>query len=134
MFHERLKSLRLERKMTQQELGNALGIPRGTMAGYESIREPDVATLRRMADYFGVSVDYLVGSTDIRQPAGSDSLRLPQILVTLAELANSEASISEIMAELPGLSTDQLNRVVGYIQALRAVSDSPNIAILEKRA
>ncbi len=134
MFHQGLKSLRLERKMTQQELGEALGIPRGTMAGYESLREPDVATLRRIADYFDVSVDYLVGATDVRQPARSDSFQLPQILITLTDLASSKASISEIMAALPGLSNDQLNRVVGYIQALRAVSENPNVPILEKRA
>lgn len=134
MFHQRLKSLRLERKMTQQELGDALGIPRGTMAGYESLREPDVATMRKMADYFGVSVDYLVGATDVRQPARSDSFQLPQILITLTDLANSKASVSEIMAELPELSNDQLNRVVGYIQALRAVSDNPDVSILEKHA
>ena len=134
MFHQRLKSLRLERKMTQQELGDALGIPRGTMAGYESLREPDVATMRKIADYFGVSVDYLVGATDVRQPARSDSFQLPQILITLTDLANSNASVSEIMAELPELSNDQLNRVVGYIQALRAVSDNPDVSILEKHA
>lgn len=134
MFHQRLKSLRLERKMTQQELGDALGIPRGTMAGYESLREPDVATMRKMADYFGVSVDYLVGATDVRQPARGDSFRLPQIIVTLTNLANSKASVTEIMAVLPDLSDEQLNRVIGYIHALRAVSDNPDVSVLEKNA
>lgn len=134
MFHQRLKSLRLERKMTQQELGDALGIPRGTMAGYETIREPDVATMRKIAAFFNVSVDYLVGATDVRQPARGDAFQLPQILITLTALASSKASISEIMDALPGLSNDQLNRVVGYIQALQSIPDGSDVSILEKHA
>ena len=90
--------------------------------------------MRKMANYFGVSVDYLVGATDVRQPACHDSFQPPQILITLTDLANSKASVSEIMAALPDLSNDQLNRVIGYIQALQAVSENPDIPILEKNA
>ncbi|EAX47536.1 putative prophage repressor [Thermosinus carboxydivorans Nor1] len=62
MLGERLKSLREQKGITQQEMADILGIARGTYAHYEiDRREPDNATLSRLADFFGVSVDYLLG-------------------------------------------------------------------------
>ena len=132
MLSKRLRMLRRERDMTQQELGDAVGIARATIAGYEAGREPDLGKLRDLAAYFNVSVDYLVGASDIRQPARPDSFTLPEILVTLTDLANTQASAAEIMAALPDLSEAQLNRVVGYIQALQNLPDDSNVAIWEK--
>lgn len=51
-----------EKNKKQIDLANYLGISKSTMSLYASgKREPDVATLIRIADYFGVSVDYLIG-------------------------------------------------------------------------
>lgn len=62
---ERLKLVRSNKKLTQEELSNKLGIHRSTYAGYESgHREPDINTLQKLADFFEVSIDYLSGRTD----------------------------------------------------------------------
>lgn len=51
-----------EKNKKQIDLANYLGISKSTMSLYASgKREPDIATLIRIADYFGVSVDYLIG-------------------------------------------------------------------------
>lgn len=64
-FGERLKSLRLERDMTQEQLAQVLNVTRPTIAGYETKRkQPDFDKLSRIADFFSVSVDYLLGRTD----------------------------------------------------------------------
>lgn len=65
MFAERLKAVREERGITQSQLAEALGVGRATIAGYEAgnRREPDYATLTKLADFFGISVDWLLGRT-----------------------------------------------------------------------
>ena len=65
MFPKRLKELRAGREMSQQELADALHIARSTLASYEvGDREPDFETAGRLADFFGVSVDYLLGHSN----------------------------------------------------------------------
>lgn len=65
MFNEKLRQLRKDKKITQKELSNILGIAQTTYAGYETGRyEPDFKTLIVIADYFMVSIDYLLGRYD----------------------------------------------------------------------
>ena len=65
MFSNILKSLRIQQKKTQQEIADFLGITRQGYAKYENdLGEPDNSTLSKLADYFDVSTDYLLGRTD----------------------------------------------------------------------
>lgn len=65
MFPQRLKSLRLAKKLTQQNMADLLGITRQGYGKYESGQsEPDNETLQKFADFFDVSVDYLLGRTN----------------------------------------------------------------------
>ena len=62
-FNDRLKQLRLSSGKTQQELADELGISPSAIGMYEQgRRQPDRATLILMSEYFGVSVDYLLGA------------------------------------------------------------------------
>lgn len=64
MFDKRLKQLREETGLTQEELAKKLNISRGTYAHYETgKREPNFETLQSLASYFEVSVDYLLGNS-----------------------------------------------------------------------
>ena len=61
----RLKELRKLRKMTQQRLAIELNMNKNTISRYESgEREADYQTLIRFADFFNVSIDYLLERTD----------------------------------------------------------------------
>ena len=65
VFSERIKELRLERGMTQEEVGKLIGVKRYSVYGYEKGNNyPEVPGLIALADYFGVSTDYLLGRTD----------------------------------------------------------------------
>ena len=61
----RIRELRKARRITQLKMALDLDMSQNTISRYESgEREPGIAELIRSADYFRVSIDYLVGRTD----------------------------------------------------------------------
>lgn len=64
---DRMKKLREEKGLMQQDVCNALDIEQSTLANYENNRRvPKTDILIEIANYYGVSLDYLVGRTDDR--------------------------------------------------------------------
>lgn len=62
---ERLRYLIRERGLDQKQFAELFGLKISTLNGYvTNYRTPDVELQKRFADYFGVSVDYLIGRTD----------------------------------------------------------------------
>ena len=65
-FKERLKSLRKERKLTQSALGSILNYGYTAISNYESGRnEPSITDLKKIAEFFDVSMDYLLCVNDL---------------------------------------------------------------------
>lgn len=61
-FPTKLKEARKSCNMTQDEIAKELGIARGNIANYETgRREPDLETLAKLANYYNVSTDWLLG-------------------------------------------------------------------------
>ncbi|MFY9177134.1 MAG: helix-turn-helix transcriptional regulator [Caldicoprobacterales bacterium] len=68
-FPERLAKLRMEFNMTQKELADKIGVSRAAIGMYEiGRRDPDTDTIIKLTKIFGVSADYLMGISDIRNP------------------------------------------------------------------
>ena len=64
----RLKELRKEKKISQLKLAFDLNMNQNTISRYENgEREADYETLIKFADYFDVSLDYLLGRSDIKR-------------------------------------------------------------------
>ncbi len=69
-FGERLEYLIEERELTQRQVSNDLHIAPTTLNGYiKGNREPDYGTLIRIAEYFEVTIDYLLGVANVRRYA-----------------------------------------------------------------
>jgi len=65
---ERLKELRKERSLRQEQVAVAVDISMSAYCNYEQgKREPIASVLERIADYYDVSVDYLLGRSDDRK-------------------------------------------------------------------
>ena len=63
-----LKLLRQEYGISQQKLADVIGVSQPSINKYENHNiEPEIEILKRMADYFNTSIDYIVGHTDIRR-------------------------------------------------------------------
>ena len=68
VFRRRLKAIRVENGLKQHEVAIYLGLCDGGYRCYEQGRGyPDVPRLYKLAEYFNVSIDYLLGRTDKRE-------------------------------------------------------------------
>ena len=72
-FAERLKELRKEKHLTVEQLANNIGSAKSTISRYENGREPKGDIIRLLTEYFNVSIDYLMGVSDIRTPNSEDN-------------------------------------------------------------
>lgn len=67
-FSERIKELRKEKGLSQEDVGSVIGVKKYAIYSYEKGRAcPDMKGLIALADYFDVSMDYLAGRTDVRE-------------------------------------------------------------------
>lgn len=84
MIGETLKTLRDEKGLTLKQMGEILGVSHMTYQRYEK-NDTDVSTdmLTKLADFYGVSADYLLGRTEIKAMAGTSPAE--QLDVTAAE-------------------------------------------------
>ncbi|HUX14336.1 MAG TPA: cobalamin-dependent protein [Spirochaetia bacterium] len=86
-FSSRLKEIRKDKHLRQKDLADALGLAQTTIANYEQgTRFPDEPTLSRVADFFGVSLDFLMGRS-VRRSAKTGGEELPREPVRLGTSA-----------------------------------------------
>ena len=84
-FGQRLRSLVQEHGVRREELAQYLGVHWRTIYHYETDkREPNIAQLVALADFFNVSLDYLVGRTDDPTPPSAARRHRSRIRRTLA--------------------------------------------------
>ena len=70
-----LKELRKSRKLLQKDLARYLQVAESTYSYWEQGKfEPDTETLKKLADYFNVSVDYLLGRTENKETVSTENL------------------------------------------------------------
>lgn len=69
MYENRLRDLREDRDLPQKELAALLRVHQTTYSDYElgKLNIP-IASLHTLADFYGVSIDYLLGRTDVKTP------------------------------------------------------------------
>ena len=110
----RLKLLRKELKKTQTDIANVLGITVSAYGNYElGQREPDNANLVKLARYFNVSTDYLLGLSDERSPKQS-----------IQQSSNLTSRESQLLSVFNSLSPSEQGEVLGFAKGLANKSQS----------
>ncbi|GKH49321.1 hypothetical protein CE91St46_04320 [Eubacteriales bacterium] len=66
VFSDRLRELRLEAEEKQSDIAALLGVSVQSYSAYEASREPNYTLLRKIADHYGVTIDYLLGKENCR--------------------------------------------------------------------
>lgn len=69
MKYETIRSLRIDREYTQKQIADYLHICQNTYSQYElGILHYPVEVIVKLADFYGVSTDYLLGRTNVKEP------------------------------------------------------------------
>lgn len=98
-FGTRFKALRTEKKLTQDKIAEIFFLNKSSISRYESDKQlPEPASLQKFADYFDVSIDYLMGVSDTRTNAAKGNKKLSNkaerdIGITLDNFRNELLSI-----------------------------------------
>lgn len=114
MIGARLKGLRQEKSITQNELGAILGVGKTTISQYESeTRSPDTNMLQRIADFFDVTTDYLLGRTD--NPNTIMLEYIPEVL------RNEDVELIEMVKEAKesGLTKSELEEILEFARKMK---------------
>ena len=94
-INQTILELRKERGLSQKSVADAVGISQSTIAKIEINRnEATASTIRKLADFFGVSADYLLGRSD-------EYLGAVPVLPTAPQLSAEEREIITMYASLP---------------------------------
>ena len=68
-FGNRIKELRCEKELTQQQFATIFYLNKSSISRYEKDKQiPEMETLLRISHFFNVSLDYLIGNSDIKNP------------------------------------------------------------------
>lgn len=100
---ERLKKLRLEKGISQTDLAKKFNIARSTLSQYESNqRTPSDEMKVKLSEYFNVSLDYLLGKTDLENHENKE--------ITIA--LNSDIDYDD----LPQEARDEIYNFIDYVR------------------
>lgn len=107
---EILAALRKERNIGQKELAIYLNVSTGTVSNYEhNVHSPDLAAISRLADYFGVTADYLLGRTSCRYD--------PRLLNRRISTEYTVTDIVDLVLTFDGATADKLMEYARFLQA-----------------
>ncbi|RKN85666.1 helix-turn-helix domain-containing protein [Paenibacillus ginsengarvi] len=117
---DRIAYLREKRGLTQEELSIKLGISRASLSHYETNRrQPDYETLRNIANFFDISLDYLLGRTNNPQTVLDRDIR---DFVDSLELSD-EKILEKFMLTIDGrkLTPEEAKRFIAFVRAERSM-------------
>lgn len=114
----RLKELRKERKLTQVEIANYLGVENPTISNYELGKsEPAASLLQRLADFYGVQVEWLITGRGQKYKWGEPPV-VPQL----------EYRVIPVISNIPAGYPAKVNKE--QVQ-WEAISDKPEFALID---
>lgn len=120
-FSNRLKILRKEKNLTQKEIAKKIGIGPSSMSNYEQgTRFPDKATLKLIADFHEVSIDYLLGRTQTRDTSDQIKKALSEDpeLERFYEKVSSRDDLKLLFRQAKDLSPASVRQIVRIIKAI----------------
>ena len=123
---ERLKLLRSKYNLSQKMLAQNINIAQNTLSMYESDqRSPNDTIKKRIADFFGVSLDYLMGTSDVMNPSIS-----PKNLVQLKEIIYEHLDdICFVVSQDLG-DTQTINGLPSIREVLTTLNNSDKVLLL----
>ncbi len=137
-IQERIKDLRLDRGLTLEQLAEQIEISKSALGSYESDDFKDIShyALIKLADFYEVSVDYLLERTETKRPPNADlaDLRLSDTMIELLKEGKIDTALLCELAEHPdfvklmadiqiyveGLAATQIQNLNAWVDVARA--------------
>lgn len=108
-FHEILRKERSNLGLNQVEFAKIFNVTKQTVSNWENgNRNPDSATLSKLADYFEVTVDYLLGRTDEKIPK-------PKLDESIKTISAKKINVNE---DLPDEAYDKINEYIKMVEMM----------------
>ena len=116
-FGDTLFQLRTERGIYQKQLAEYLTVSIGTISNYENgVHCPDLNTLCRIAEYFNVSADYLLGLTNNPMPIDSLNTKL-----------SDEDTVGSVLNAILELSQSSRQKLAQYLSMVKICEEMPGM-------
>jgi transcriptional regulator with XRE-family HTH domain len=116
VFAKRLKELRLSRRLTLQNVGDAVGSNRNTIGNLENAQKsPSLSMVLALSEFFDVSVDYLVGRSEddtARESGHGEATKMPP--------AQNEGH-RKLHAMIETLREDNAEKALSYVAFLQSI-------------
>jgi transcriptional regulator with XRE-family HTH domain len=107
MFGNKLKQLRINSGLTQEELGKKFNLGKSSISMYESGKNfPDLDMIKNIATFFGVSADYLIGVESLNNSELYEIEQLRQILIN-----------NGIMSEDHDMTKEEFDKAMEFYKA-----------------
>jgi transcriptional regulator with XRE-family HTH domain len=119
-FSKSIHELRLAKKLSQRKVSQELGISQALLSHYENgVRQPKLTFVRKIAGYYGVSSDDLLGS---------DAADARQALPCETELVATVSTLIDTAGALGGGKTAELaaQYIAAAVDNARAILENPN--------
>jgi len=119
-YGERIAELREKHQLTQEELAKQLSISRASLSHYEKNRRvPDYDTVKKIADFFQVTVDYLIGRTDHPHSVPNENIQLFEKSLELSDEKILEKFT--LMVDGRELTPEEAKRFIAFVRAERSI-------------
>lgn len=115
----RLKELRIAKGLSQNEVAKIMGVGRTTYLKWESGENQPTRKLKELSEFFGVSIDYLLGNSPAPSPESGGYYTDPDVAQITEEL-RTDPDKRILFDATKDLSKDDINTVLKIIEGLKA--------------
>lgn len=113
-FGDRIKELREENKLTQQQLADSINISKSSISMYENNnRVPELETFEALADFFNVDMDYLKGKSDIRR-------KNPYTSLGKSLLDADDPELLDMIKDIKNMNPEQREKIKPIIKLIKS--------------
>ncbi|NSW92617.1 MAG: helix-turn-helix transcriptional regulator [Firmicutes bacterium] len=127
-LRERIRMLRIENNLTQEEFGKLFGIVKSTVSLYESGKStPDIQTQKKICEYFNISLDWLHGRTNIRNEKTIQNIKNaiddnPELMELWNRLVQRE-DLQFMFEQTKRLTPESIRKI---IEVIKLIEDEEN--------
>lgn len=117
----RIRELRKEKGLTQEELAKILNVSARSVGFYETgQRDPGTETLQRLAEFFDCSIDYLLGKSNIRNPADeiAEAVKDDPELADFWNVLREREDLKLLFKQTKKLEPKEIQQIIRIIKAI----------------